>query len=66
MPDKTVTRVTMEHSDGSSQTLEGDEAQEWYDWVNSYLLVGQLRSRGPGHPGFNWKWTGVGITPAKE
>jgi hypothetical protein len=43
MSDKKLIRVELEFDDGSVQSLEGEQAQEWMEVVNGYLGLQQLR-----------------------
>jgi len=42
MEEKTLVKVTFEYEDGSKTWVEGKDAGEWNEQVNSALLIAQV------------------------
>lgn len=52
-PDSPVTRVEVEHEDGTVRVLEGEEAQAWVRWIGS--IMGFAEEYGGKAPSVSWE-----------
>lgn len=53
IPDEPVRRVEVEHADGTTRVLEGDDAQRWAAWADSALSF--ATTHGIQAPDVDWR-----------
>lgn len=56
---KKLVRVHMTYDDGTDEAISGPQAQDWLEWVNSYLLLQQARTGRADDRGAAFKWEPV-------